>query len=95
MPTVIRVTRVIRTMPMTFSQIPARAMAGLAVQRDNVVHVPMKPAGNSASMFCRDGFHPSTSGHRRWARELAPIALEHLDRVDLRPESGRNSDPAG
>lgn len=69
--------------------------ARLAGQRDNLVHVPMRPAGDSASMFCRDGFHPSASGHRRWARQLAPIAVEHLDRADLRPESGHNSDPAG
>lgn len=71
------------------------ASARLAAQRDHLVHVPMRVESDAATLFCHDGFHPSAAGHRRWARQLAPIAIEHLDRSDLRPGPGPNSDPAG
>lgn len=60
----------------------------------NLAPVPMKLDGDAEAMFCRDGFHPSAAGHRRWADQLAPIAIECLERADFGPESGCISDPA-
>ncbi|MFW5927135.1 MAG: SGNH/GDSL hydrolase family protein [Wenzhouxiangella sp.] len=68
--------------------------ARIAAQRTNLALVPMEFDGDSEEMFCHDGFHPSAAGHRRWGRQLAPIAIELLERVNFGPESDRNSDPA-
>jgi lysophospholipase L1-like esterase len=54
----------------------ARAMDGLLRRVAGDRHVPVDPQIIGNGFFAEDGFHPSSSGYRAWADELAgPVVL--------------------
>jgi lysophospholipase L1-like esterase len=48
------------------------ALAELAAQRDDLLHVPLDFGGMDASAMAEDDFHPGPPAYRAWARHLAP-----------------------